>query len=93
MGLGRCNVELTLQDAAGRCAPQRPMARLRTLMWRDLVISLMRRFPVGLLFEGAARHRAHSPIGTVFYEIPPGRLPLGGTVRLSLRRLLRPRCS
>lgn len=93
MGLSAgCNLELVLSDACGaeiwRCAPQRPTATLRTSTWRDIAISLLRRSAAGLLFEAAARQWVRSPMGPVSYEIPPGRLPPSGKLRLSLRRLL-----
>jgi hypothetical protein len=95
MGVGAgCNLELSLNDSSGaeiwHSAPRRPIAHLRTSTWRDIFISLVRRTPAGLLFEAAARELANSSFGAMFYEIPADRLPAGGTVRLSIRRLLAP---
>lgn len=89
-----CNIELTLRNAANvelwRRAPREPVARLRTATWRDIAISLARRTSAGLLFEATARAKVGAPLAPLFYELPADRMPSGGKVRLSMRRLMSP---
>ena len=89
-----CNLDLSLCDASGtvlwHCAPNQPIAGRRTATGRDIFLSLVRRVSLGLRLEARARAAMRSRLAPLFYEIPAGRLPPGGIVSLSLRRLLPP---
>jgi hypothetical protein len=89
-----CNLDLSLCDASDRVlwhsAPNQAIAGRRTATGRDIFLTLVRRVPLGLRLEALVRAASRSPLATLFYEIPADRLPPGGTVSLSLRRLLPP---
>jgi hypothetical protein len=89
-----CNLELSLRDASDRvlwhCAPNQPIACRRTATGSDIFLSWVRSIPLGLRLEALLRAGVPVPLAPLFYEIPADLLPPGGTVSLSLQRLLAP---